>query len=160
MVAGANILRWSVLRHFAGSIRGRLFFLALISIAPFATFSYLSVKDLAAQYRAESFKVAADHARATGTRIEHFIEGASQFLDALGVLAMSEPNLSIANNSRLQELKSKLPSYINSLQVIDLTAISKSPRARRARRSRRILLPIENILKKPWRNTRLDSAKR
>lgn len=91
----------------------------MIAIAPFATFSYLSVNDLAAQYRTESFRIANEHARATSARIDHFIEGTSQLLDALGVLATAEPNLGITNNDRLQELKSKLPSYINSLQVID-----------------------------------------
>ena len=109
---------WSFLRQFSRSIRGQLLLLTLVSLAPFATFSYLSVQDLAAHYRLASQNIAAEQARTTSARIDHFIEGASQLLDAIGVLAVSDPNLNLTNNARLQQLKAKLPSYIDSLQVI------------------------------------------
>ena len=92
--------------------------LALVSLAPFATFSILSVRDLSAHYRAESLNLAAEQARTIRARIDHFIEGSEQLLDAIGVIVSVDPKANVDNKAKLQELKAKLPSYINMLQVI------------------------------------------
>jgi diguanylate cyclase (GGDEF)-like protein/PAS domain S-box-containing protein len=78
----------------------------------------MSVRDLTAHYRLESFNVATEQARTSSARVDQFIEGASQLLDAIGVLALADPKLSLENNGQLRQLKAKLPSYINSLQVV------------------------------------------
>ena len=74
---------WSFVLRFVRSFRGQLLLLALVSLAPFATFSILSVRDLSAHYRSESLNLAAEQARTIRARIDHFIEGSEQLLDAM-----------------------------------------------------------------------------
>ncbi len=116
------------------SFQGRLLLLALVSILPFSTLAVLSVRDLSSHYREQAFERTAELARSTGARLDHFIEGAEQLLDAVGVLVAEDPS---ANNRKLQALKGKLPPYINLLQVISktgdvvsLSADTDSPTAR------------------------------
>ena len=109
-----GLIAWRFFRSF----RGQLILLALVALAPFATLSFLSVQDLAAQYRTESLNLAAEQARTTSVRVDHFIEGASQLLDAIGVMMADDSRREIDSNLKLQALKAKLPAYINALQVI------------------------------------------
>ncbi len=101
-----------------GSFRTQLLLLALVSLAPFAIFSILSVRDLSTRYPAESLNLAAEQARAIGARLDHFIEGSEQLLDAIGVMVSADPTAHVDNKAKLQELKAKLPPYIHVLQVI------------------------------------------
>ncbi len=109
---------WTFLTRFLRSFRSQLLLLALVSLAPFATFSYLSVQDLAAHYRAEFLNQAAEQARTTSARIDHFIEGAGQLLDAIGVMATANPRGSVDINAQLRNLKARLPAYVSALQVV------------------------------------------
>ena len=109
-----GLVVWRFLRSF----RGQLILLALVALAPFATLSFFSAQELAAQYRTESLDLAAEQARTTSLRVDHFIEGASQLLDAIGVMMADDSRRAIESNLKLQALKAKLPAYINALQVI------------------------------------------
>ena len=77
---------WSFGVRFLRSFRAQLLLLALVSLAPFATFSILSVRDLSTHYRAESLNRAAEQARTISARLDHFIEGSEKLLDAIGVM--------------------------------------------------------------------------
>lgn len=109
---------WSFVARFLRSFRAQLLLLALVSLAPFATFSTLSVRDLSARYRSESLNLAAEQARTISARLDHFIEGSEQLLDAIGVMLSADPKADIDNKTKLQALKTKLPPYIHDLQVI------------------------------------------
>ncbi len=116
----ATSSKLSFLPRFLRSFRGQLLLLALVSLAPFATFSFLSVEDLSAHYRAESLNRAAEQARMTGARLDHFIEGAAQLLDAIGVMVAVGPQSSNDINTKLRELKAKLPAHISALQIVSV----------------------------------------
>ena len=116
----ANASRWSFLPRFLRTFRSQLLLLALVALAPFATFSFLSVQDLSAHYRAESLNRAAEQARTTSARVDHFIEGSAQLLDAIGVMVVLGPRSNIDINAKLRQLKAKLPSYISTLQVVSV----------------------------------------
>lgn len=106
------------LRH---SFHGRLLLLAVISILPFASLAVLSVRDLSNHYRDEAFDRTTELARSTAARVDHFIAGTEQLLDAIGVMVAENTTTAAANNAKLQRLKAKLPPYINLLQVISNT---------------------------------------
>ena len=103
------------------SFQGRLWLLALVSMLPFASLAILSVRDLSSHYRAQAFERTAELARSTGARVDHFIEGTEQLLDAIGVLVAEDNASGPTNNAKLQALKAKLPPYIKLLQVISKT---------------------------------------
>ena len=111
----------SFLSSVRSSFRGRLLLLALVCILPLASLAVLSVRDLSSHYRAEAFERTAELARSTAARVDHFIEGSEQLLDAIGVLVAGDTKAIAANNAKLQKLKAKLPPYIHLLQVISTT---------------------------------------
>jgi len=96
---------WSFILRSLRSFRAQLLLLALVSLAPFATFSTLSVRDLSTRYRAESLNLAAEQARTISARLDHFIEGSEQVLDAIGVMLSADPKADIDNKKKLQALK-------------------------------------------------------
>ncbi|MEO6023311.1 MAG: diguanylate cyclase [Burkholderiales bacterium] len=103
--------------RFARSFRAQLLVLALVAILPFATFSFLSVRDLSEHYRLEALNKGAELAQLTSARLSHFVAGTEQLAKTIGAMVAWDETSTDANNAKLKSLNTALAKEISELNV-------------------------------------------
>ena len=103
--------------RFLRSFRAQLLVLALVALLPFATFSFLSVRDLAEHYRLEALNGGAELAQLTSARLSHFVAGAEQLAKTIGAMVAWDVTSADVNNTKLKSLNTTLAEEISELNV-------------------------------------------
>ena len=103
--------------RFTQSFRAQLLFLALVTILPFATFSYLSARDLATRYRLEALERGAELAQLTSARLSQFAESADQLARTIAAATPWQETPRDVNDAQLRLLKKTLANNVSEINV-------------------------------------------
>lgn len=97
-----------------------LVLLVLAVAVPFLLLLLKNVSDLTKAYHDNAVNDAIKLAKLTSSRLDGYIDGVEDLLDAIAVVALSELDQPQQLGVRLSELKTRLPDYVNAIQVIAL----------------------------------------